>query len=112
MANSWGEHSRLTSADGSCGEQHERHSPNSHLLFTCDKRNHSLTTSVDFLDHKMSSSMFAEIPKLTCSTDYPRWAQTITAYLRVQKAWKTVVKSRPAYIKVEGGDDNQVKIDA
>ena len=76
------------------------------------KRNHLLTTSVDFLDHKMSSSMFAEIPKLTSSTDYPRWAQTITAYLGVQKAWKTIVKTCLAYIKVEGADDNQAEIDA
>ena len=60
----------------------------------------------------MSASMFTEIPKLTSSTDYPQWAQTITAYLGVQKAWKTVVKSHPAYIKVEGGDDNQAEIDA
>ena len=57
----------------------------------------------------MSASMFAEIPKLTSSTDYPRWAQTVTAYLRVQKAWKTVIKLHPAYIKVEGGDDNQAE---
>ena len=73
--------------------------------------NHSLMTSVD-LDHKMSASMFAEIPKLTSSTDYPRWVQTITAYLGVQKAWKTVIKPCPAYIKVESGDNNQVELNA
>ena len=56
--------------------------------------------------------MFAEIPKLTSSTDYPQWAQTITAYLGVQKAWKTVVKSCLAYIKVKGGYDNQAEVDA
>ena len=56
--------------------------------------------------------MFTEIPKLTSSTDYPRWAQTITAYLGVQKAWKTVIKTRLAYIKVKGADDNQAEIDA
>ena len=56
--------------------------------------------------------MFAEIPKLTSSADYPRWAQTITAYLRVQKAWKTVIKNAPAYVKVENAGDNQEEIDA
>ena len=56
--------------------------------------------------------MFAEIPKLTCSTNYPQWAQTITAYLRVQKAWKTVTKTAPVYIKVEGEGDNQAELDA
>ena len=60
----------------------------------------------------MSTSMFAKIPKLTCSTDYCRWAQTITTYLGVQKAWKTNTKTAPVYIKVEGGDDNQAELDA
>ena len=55
--------------------------------------------------------MFAKIPKLTCSTDYPRWAQTITAYLGVQKAWKTVVKTHPVYTKTEDAGDNQAEID-
>ena len=56
--------------------------------------------------------MFAEIPKLTSSTDYPRWARNITAYLGVQKAWKAVTKAAPAYVKVEGEGDNQAAIDA
>ena len=55
--------------------------------------------------------MFAKIPKLTSSTNYPQWAQTITAYLGVQKAWKTVIKSAPIYVKVEGEGDNQVELD-
>ena len=56
--------------------------------------------------------MFSEIPKLTSSADYPRWAQTITAYLGVQKAWKAVTKPAPTYVKVEGEGDNQAAIDA
>ena len=56
--------------------------------------------------------MFTKIPKLTSSTDYPRWARTVTAYLGVQKAWKAVIKSAPAYVKVEDGPDNQDAIDA
>ena len=30
----------------------------------------------------------------------------------MQKAWKTITKSHPAYIKVENGDDNQAEINA
>ena len=30
----------------------------------------------------------------------------------MQKAWKTIIKNHPAYIKVESGDDNQAEIDA
>ena len=39
--------------------------------------------------------MFAEIPKLSSSSDYPRWSQTITAYLGVQKALKVITKEPP-----------------
>jgi hypothetical protein len=39
--------------------------------------------------------MFNEIPKLASSTDYPRWAQTVSAYLGVQKALKVITKSPP-----------------
>jgi hypothetical protein len=59
--------------------------------------NYSLTTSVDFLDQKMSSSMFSEIPKLASSSDYPRWKQTVTAYLGVQKALKVIKRSPPVF---------------
>ena len=30
----------------------------------------------------------------------------------MQKAWRTVTKTTPVYIKVEGGDDNQAELDA
>jgi hypothetical protein len=39
--------------------------------------------------------MFNEIPKLASSSDYPRWAQTVSAYLGVQKALKVITKSPP-----------------
>ena len=50
--------------------------------------------------------MFAKIPKLSSSAAYPRWAQTITAYLGIQKAWKTVIKNPP--IKIEGEGDKEI----
>jgi hypothetical protein len=39
--------------------------------------------------------MFSEIPKLTSSSDYPRWSQTVTAYLGVQKALKVITRAGP-----------------
>jgi hypothetical protein len=39
----------------------------------------------------MSLSRFSEIPKLASSSDYPRWAKTISADLGVQKALKVVM---------------------
>ena len=39
--------------------------------------------------------MFSEIPKLS-STDYPRWSQTVKAYLGVQKALKVITKNKPS----------------
>src|SRR5919205_191298 len=56
------------------------------------------------------SSMFAEIPKLTSSADYPRWSQTILAYLGTQKAKKVVTKSRPQAAKDDEKD--QAAVDA
>jgi hypothetical protein len=45
------------------------------------------------------SSMFSEIPKLASSSDYPRWSQTVTAYLGVQKAGKVLTKTAPVLLK-------------
>src|ERR1700750_1804475 len=55
----------------------------------------------------MSSSMFSEIPKLTSSSDYPRWAQTVTAYLGVQKALK-VIKKSPVTLNAAGSNQDEV----
>jgi hypothetical protein len=53
-----------------------------------------LTALIDSRTYqKMPGSMFNEIPKLALSSDYPRWAQTISAYLGVQKALKVVTKA-------------------
>jgi hypothetical protein len=42
--------------------------------------------------------MFSEIPKLASSSDYPRWAKTISAYLGVQKALKVVMRTAPVLL--------------
>jgi hypothetical protein len=39
--------------------------------------------------------MFNKIPKLALPSDYPRWAQTVSAYLGVQKALNVITKSPP-----------------
>jgi hypothetical protein len=53
--------------------------------------------------------MFSEIPKLTSSSDYPRWSQTVTAYLGVQKALKVITRSGPT-LDVKVG--NEAECDA
>jgi hypothetical protein len=49
--------------------------------------------------------MFSEIPKLTSSSDYPRWSQTISAYLGVQKAGKVLTKTAPVLLKDASNQD-------
>jgi hypothetical protein len=56
--------------------------------------------------------MFNEIPKLSTSSDYPRWAQTVSAYLGVQKAIKVITKTAPVLEKAKDGTSNQEAIDA
>jgi hypothetical protein len=51
--------------------------------------------------------MFSEIPKLTSSSDYPRWSQTVAAYLGVEKAGL----SKTAPILATNGS-NQDAVDA
>jgi hypothetical protein len=43
--------------------------------------------------------MFSEIPKLSTSADYPRWAQTVSTYLGIQKAGKVLTKTAPVLAK-------------
>jgi hypothetical protein len=49
--------------------------------------------------------MFNETPKLASSSDYPRWAQTVSAYLGVQKALKVITKSPPVLNTVGSNQD-------
>jgi hypothetical protein len=53
--------------------------------------------------------MFSEIPKLTSSSDYPRWSQTVATYLGVQKAGKVLSKDAPVLLK---DNSNQDAVDA
>jgi hypothetical protein len=39
--------------------------------------------------------MFNKTSKLASSNDYPRWSQTVSAYLDIQKALKVIIKSPP-----------------
>src|ERR1700735_3135264 len=55
------------------------------------------------------SAMFNEIPKLTSSNDYPRWKQTVTAYLGVQKALKVIRRSPP---QLDAERSNEVEVEA
>jgi hypothetical protein len=50
--------------------------------------------------------MFNEIPKLTSSTDYPRWSQMLSTYLGVQKALKVITKS-PAILNTTGTNQDE-----
>jgi hypothetical protein len=51
------------------------------------------------------SSMFSEFPKLASSSDYPRWSQTVTAYLGVQKAGKVLTKTTPVLLRDGSNQD-------
>jgi hypothetical protein len=50
--------------------------------------------------------MFSEIPKLASSADYPRWAQTVQAYLGIQKGLKVLTKTAPT---PDGTNDDAVE---
>jgi hypothetical protein len=75
------------------------------------KRNTTLTVLIDSrIYQKMSGSMFNEIPKLASSRDYLRWAQTVSAYLGVQKALKVITKTPTVLVKTTTRD-NQDELD-
>jgi hypothetical protein len=78
------------------------------------KEDTMLTALIVFRNYqKMSSSMFNEIPKLSSSADYPRWSQTIQAYLRVQKVLKVITKSPPTLVLATSTTpSNQDAVDA
>jgi hypothetical protein len=79
------------------------------LFFTaCNKRNTMLTTLIDSRNLSKMSSMFNEISKLASSTDYPRWSQTLSTYLGMQKALKVITKTAPVLNSARTNQDEVV----